>query len=108
MKELCDWLDAIPMPWIEMGIVGGLVFVLLVKLVTCTLSGRWIMSERQRKLTVPEEAMFYKYPVLKIPTGRRNEQLIIGLEKAQAIMTNLGAIREFVNKHVQERNAEQI
>lgn len=63
-----------------------------------------MMATRQPKLTAPAEDKFYKYPVLKIPTGRRNEQLIIGLEKAQAIMTNLGAIREFVNKHVQERN----
>jgi hypothetical protein len=62
------------------------------------------MATRQPKLTAPAEDMFYKYPVLKIPTGRRNEQLIIGVEKAQAIMTNLPAIREFVNKHVQERN----
>jgi len=62
------------------------------------------MGKREPKLTAPEEDLFYKYPVLRIPTGRRNDQLIIGLEKARAIMMHLNAIREFVNKHVQERN----
>jgi len=53
----------------------------------------------QDKPTAPIEDKFYKYPVLKIPTGRRNEQLIIGIEKARAIMLHLDAIQAFVNKH---------
>jgi len=53
----------------------------------------------QTKPTKPEEDIYYKYPVLKIPTGRRRELLIIGLEKAAAILENLPAIRSFVAKH---------
>lgn len=55
----------------------------------------------QVKLTQPEEDLYYKYPVLKIPTGRRRELLIIGLEKAAAILENLPAIRSFVDKHTE-------
>lgn len=57
--------------------------------------------DSQMKLTQPEEDLYYKYPVLKIPTGRRRELLIIGLEKAEAILANLTAIRSFVDKHAE-------
>lgn len=51
------------------------------------------------RLTKPQEDMFHKYPVLRIPTERQSEQLIIGLTKAKAIMMFVDDIRKFVNKH---------
>jgi hypothetical protein len=48
--------------------------------------------------TEPIEDMFYKYPVLKIPT-EAGEDLVVGLFKAQAILKHLEAIRGFVTKH---------
>ena len=55
--------------------------------------------DSQMQLTQPEEDLCYKYPVLKIPTGRRRELLIIGIPKAEAILEHLPAIRSFVAKH---------
>lgn len=60
------------------------------------------MMANQTNLTEPEEDLYYKYPVLKIPTGRRRELLIIGLEKAEAILANLTFIRSFVEKHARK------
>jgi len=50
------------------------------------------------RLKEPAEDMFYKYPVLKIPT-EAGEDLVVGMFKAQAILKYIDAIREFVEKH---------
>lgn len=57
------------------------------------------MMASQTKLTQPEEDQFYKYRVLRIPVARRSEQLIIGVEKAKAIVLWFDEIKAFVNKH---------
>jgi len=54
------------------------------------------MAHRQ---TYPTEDLYHKYPVLKIPTGRRTELLIIGLEKAEAVLKHFSTIEAFVQKH---------
>jgi len=52
-----------------------------------------------QKMLIPEEDLFHKYPVLKIPTGKRNELLIIGREKAEAIIKHYPHILAFHEKH---------
>jgi hypothetical protein len=56
------------------------------------------MAEEKR----PYEDLFHKYPVLRIPTGRCQEELIIGREKAIAVLKYIDDIREFVARHQQE------
>ncbi len=51
------------------------------------------------KVLTPVEDVFHKYPVLKIPTGKRNELLIIGMEKAEAIIRHFSSIEAFHSKH---------
>lgn len=51
------------------------------------------------KLMSPVEDRFHKYPVLRIPTEKRHDQLIIGLEKARAILRWLDDIKSFVERH---------
>lgn len=58
-----------------------------------------------QKLLVPEEDVHHIYPVLKIPTGRRTELLIIGLEKAEAVIKFFPYIQAFVQKHRSVRAA---
>ena len=50
----------------------------------------------------PYEDMFHKYPVLRIPTGKRNEELIVGVNKAYAILKNINYIEQFVMRHGQD------
>jgi hypothetical protein len=57
------------------------------------------------KITMPTEDTFHKYHVLRIPVNRRSEQLIIGVEKARAILTWIDEIREFLNKYSQEEKS---
>jgi len=51
------------------------------------------------RITEPQEDLFHKYPVLKIPTGKPGELLIIGLTKARAVIKYFRAIEDFVNRH---------
>lgn len=52
-------------------------------------------------MKTPVEDVFHKYPVLKIPTGKRNELLIIGREKAEAIIKHFPYILAFHEKHLE-------
>jgi hypothetical protein len=54
------------------------------------------------KLELPEEDLYHKYHVLKIPTEKQGELLIVGMNKARAIIKHYDAIREFVDKHREE------
>jgi len=80
-------------------IAGGSLGVLVMTL--GLLAGRETMREEQRmeKFLRPMEDQFHKYPVLRIPTGKKNDQLIIGMEKARAIITYYEEIKKFVDKH---------
>lgn len=55
-----------------------------------------------QRLRTPVEDQFHKYPVLRIPTEKRNDQLIIGLEKARAILVWLDDIKSFVERHASD------
>ncbi|OPY13673.1 MAG: hypothetical protein A4E66_00675 [Syntrophus sp. PtaB.Bin001] len=50
-------------------------------------------------LAAPIEDKFHKYPVLRIPTGNGNDQLIIGLDKARAVLIWHDYIRRFVERN---------
>lgn len=54
------------------------------------------------KLERPTEDKFHKYNVLKIPTEKQGELLIVGMNKARAIIKHYDTIREFVDKHREE------
>ncbi len=81
-------------------ILGGMLGILAMSL--CCISGRESREEEmamEKQLYQPVEDQFHKYPVLRIPTGKKNDQLIIGLEKARAIITWYREILKFVEKH---------
>lgn len=82
-------------------IIWASVGILIIGMLSmCREEDEYIMANP--KITEPEEDLYYKYPVLKIPTGKRNELLIIGREKAEAILAHLSAIRAFVAKHAEK------
>lgn len=50
-------------------------------------------------ITVPTEDTYHKYPVLKIPTDKHGEVLIIGTRKARAVINHFDAIKAFAERH---------
>jgi len=86
-------------------IIGGSIGIMIIGMLSiCRDDEEYIMAKP--RIVEPQEDMFHKYPVLKIPTGKRNELLIIGREKAVAILAHLPAIRSFVERHAGKAAAE--
>ena len=51
------------------------------------------------RLSGPKEDLHNQFPILRIPTGYQNQELVIGVNKARAALLHLEAIRRFVAKH---------